>query len=135
MLLCGRYEGIDERALAYVDEELSLGDFVLTGGELAALAVVDAVARLIPGVLGNVGSSSSESFEEGLLEYPQYTRPATFRGVGIPAALQSGDHARIARWRRRRALEITRERRPDLFEKLELSPSDRRLLALPEEEL
>jgi len=135
ILLCGRYEGIDERALAHLDGEISLGDFVITGGELAALTVIDAVARLVPGVLGNLGSAGSESFEEGLLEYPQYTRPAVFRGVAVPQVLQEGNHARIARWRRWHALRLTRERRPDLFARLELSAADRKLLNLQEEEL
>jgi len=129
VLVCGRYEGIDERVLAYVDEELSLGDFVLQGGEVAALAVIEAAARLVPGVLGNRESAALESFAgEALLEGPQYTRPPEFRGAGVPEALLSGDHARIARWRRRQALLRTRERRPDLFEKLRLSPEDLRLL-------
>ena len=129
VLVCGRYEGIDERVLAYVDEELSLGDFVLQGGEVAALAVIEAAARLVPGVLGNRESAARESFAgEALLEGPQYTRPPGFRGAGVPEALLSGDHARIARWRRRQALLRTRERRPDLFEKLRLSPEDLRLL-------
>ena len=129
VLACGRYEGVDERVLAYVDEELSLGDFVLQGGEVAALAVIEAAARLVPGVLGNEESAASESFaREMMLEGPQYTRPPEFRGAGVPEALLSGDHARIARWRRRQALLRTRERRPDLFEKLRLSPEDLRLL-------
>ena len=129
VLVCGRYEGVDERVLSYVDEELSLGDFVLQGGEVAALAVIEAVARLVPGVLGNEESAASESFAgEMMLEGPQYTRPPEFRGAGVPPALLSGDHARIARWRRRQALLRTRERRPDLFEKLRLSPEDLRLL-------
>ncbi len=135
VLVCGRYEGVDERVRAYVDGEVSLGDFVLTGGELVALAVIDAVARLVPGILGNAGSTLSESFEDGLLEYPQYTRPAVFRGVEVPAILQSGDHARVARWRRWQALRWTGERRPDLLSRVSLSPEDRRLLALREEEL
>lgn len=135
VLVCGRYEGIDERVLSYVDGELSLGDFVLTGGELAAMVVVDAVARLVPGVLGNVGSSHSESFEGGLLEYPQYTRPPVFEGLEVPEILQCGDHARIHRWRRWKALQITKERRPDLLASQTLSEADRRLLALPEEKL
>jgi tRNA (guanine37-N1)-methyltransferase len=135
VLVCGRYEGVDERVMASVDGELSLGDFVLTGGELAALAVVDAVARLVPGVLGNEASPGSESFEEGLLEYPQYTRPPSFRGMDVPPVLQSGDHARIARWRRWHALALTRDRRPDLFARLQLSDADRRLLATPEGDL
>ncbi len=128
VLVCGRYEGVDERVLSYVDGELSVGDFVLTGGELAALCVVDAVSRLLPGVLGNVESAGSESFEEGLLEHPQYTRPPVFRGQAVPAVLQSGDHAKIARWRRWHALRLTRDRRPDLFSQLALSEADRKLL-------
>ncbi len=135
VLVCGRYEGVDERVLGFVDGEVSLGDFVLTGGELVALCVVDAVARLIPGVLGNAVSTASESFEDGLLEYPHYTRPAVFRGVEVPAVLQSGDHARVARWRRWQALRWTRLRRPDLLARAALSEEDRRLLALGEDEL
>lgn len=135
ILVCGRYEGVDERVMPYLDGELSLGDFILTGGEIAAMAVVDAVARLLPGVLGNVASSVAESFEEGLLEHPQYTRPPVFRGAEVPAVLQSGNHARIARWRRWKALTLTRERRPDLFGRLELGPADQKLLAKREEEL
>ncbi len=116
ILVCGRYEGVDERVLAFADEELSLGDFVLTGGELAALAVVDAVARLAPGVLGNELSAQSESFSrEGLLEGPQYTRPPEFRGQRVPEVLLSGDHAKIEAWRKEQALSRTRERRPDLL--------------------
>ncbi len=135
ILVCGRYEGVDERVMGHLDGELSLGDFILTGGEIAALAVVDAVARLLPGVLGNQASHVTESFEEGLLEHPQYTRPPVFRGAEVPAVLQSGDHARIARWRRWKALKLTEERRPDLFARLELSPADRKLLGKREEEL
>ncbi len=135
ILVCGRYEGVDERLLAYVDGELSAGDFILTGGELAALLLVDAASRLVPGVLGNASSATTESFEEGLLEHPQYTRPAVFRGSEVPAALQSGDHARIARWRRWQSLQLTRARRPDLFARLALSPEDQRLLATPEDAL
>jgi tRNA (guanine37-N1)-methyltransferase len=135
ILVCGRYEGVDERALSVVDEELSLGDFVLTGGELGALVVVDAVARLIPGVLGNVDSAVTESFESGLLEHPHYTRPPEWRGQGVPEVLQSGDHARIEKWRRWHSLKLTQERRPDLFAKLELSKADQKLLAKREDEL
>jgi tRNA (guanine37-N1)-methyltransferase len=125
-LVCGRYEGFDERVRAYVDEELSVGDYVLTGGEVAAMVVADAVVRLLPGVLGNAESVRSESHTEaGVLEYPQYTRPAEFRGQGVPSVLLSGDHGRIARWRRWQALRRTRARRPDLFEKLTLSPDER----------
>ena len=130
VLVCGRYEGVDERVRDYVDEELSIGDFVLTGGEFAALAVVDAVARLVPGVLGNEESSRSESFAGGpILEGPQFTRPPRFREQSVPPELLSGDHARIARWRRRQALVRTRERRPDLFARLSLSKEDEELLA------
>lgn len=135
ILVCGRYEGVDERALSVIDEELSVGDFILTGGELGALCVLDAVARLVPGVLGNAESLATESFESGLLEHPQYTRPPEFRGLPVPEVLQSGDHARIARWRRWHALQLTRARRPDLFEKLELSKADRQLLERREDEL
>ena len=115
-LLCGRYEGIDQRALdRVVDDEISLGDFVLAGGELAALCVIEAVVRLRPGALGNDESSRDESFSDGLLEYPHYTQPAEVRGVAVPEILRSGDHARIARWRRAQALRRTIERRPDLI--------------------
>ncbi len=116
VLVCGRYEGVDERVReGWVDEELSLGDFVLTGGELPALAVIDAVARLLPGVLGNEASHADESFEAGLLEYPQYTRPREFRGRTVPDVLLSGDHGRIRRWRAEQAADRTRRRRPDLL--------------------
>ena len=135
VLVCGRYEGVDERALKYVDGEVSLGDFVLTGGELAALSVLDAVARLVPGVLGNAESAMTESFEHGLLEHPHYTRPAEFRGAGVPAALQSGDHARIERWRRWQALKLTQARRPELFAKIVLSKADLKLLTRAEDDL
>jgi tRNA (guanine37-N1)-methyltransferase len=118
-LVCGRYEGFDERIRGYVAEEISLGDFVMTGGEVAAMAVVEACVRLLPGVLGNEESTTEESHapDVGLLEYPQYTRPAEFRGIGIPEALLSGHHAEIAKWRRAQAEERTRTRRPDLYEK------------------
>lgn len=115
-LLCGRYEGVDQRVVDHlVDDEISLGDFVLAGGELAALVVIEAVARLLPGTLGNEASSVDESFSDGLLEYPQYTRPAEFRGMTIPDVLRSGDHAKVARWRRAQALARTLRRRPDLI--------------------
>jgi tRNA (guanine37-N1)-methyltransferase len=135
ILVCGRYEGVDDRVRSYVDEELSVGDFVITGGELAALIVVDAVARLFPGVLGNECSPANESFSSGTLEYPHYTRPPEFRGDLVPAVLQSGNHDRIARWRRWQELNITRQRRPDLFASLVLSEADRQLLGLAEDEL
>jgi len=119
MLVCGRYEGFDERVRAHVAEEISLGDFVMTGGEVAAMAVVDACARLLPGVLGNEESTIDESHSPetgGLLEYPHYTRPAEFRGVRVPEVLAGGNHAEIARWRREQAVARTRARRPDLWE-------------------
>src|SRR5271170_3008333 len=118
-LLCGRYEGVDQRVADHlVDGELSVGDFVLAGGELAALVVVEAVARLLPDVLGNEESAKDESFAAGLLEYPQYTRPAEFRGWAVPEVLRSGDHGAMAAWRRRQALLRTAERRPDLLARL-----------------
>lgn len=120
MLICGRYEGFDERVRAHVHEEASLGDFVMTGGEVAAMAVVDACARLLPGVLGNEASTIDESHSPaigGLLEYPHYTRPVEFRGERVPEVLQGGNHAAIAAWRRERAIARTRERRPDLWER------------------
>ena len=126
MFLCGHYEGVDQRALDLcIDEELSIGDYVLTGGELAALVAVDAVARLIPGVLGSDESSSDESFTMGLLEYPQYTRPADFRGHKVPEVLLGGNHADIVAWRRREALALTRARRPELLETAPLTDADR----------
>jgi tRNA (guanine37-N1)-methyltransferase len=135
ILVCGRYEGVDERAVAMFDEELSLGDYILTGGELGALCVLDAVARLVPGVLGNAESAQTESFESGLLEHPHYTRPVEFEGQRVPEVLQSGDHARIARWRRWQSLTLTQARRPDLFATLTLSKADLKLLATREDEL
>ncbi|MHB1087453.1 MAG: tRNA (guanosine(37)-N1)-methyltransferase TrmD [Acidimicrobiales bacterium] len=129
-LLCGRYEGFDQRVLDLaVDMEVSLGDFVLAGGELAALCVIEAVVRLRPGALGNDESSVEESFSDGLLEYPQYTKPAVVRGREVPEILRSGDHARIARWRHAQALRATLERRPDLIERRGgLSDLDREIL-------
>jgi len=116
-LICGRYEGVDQRVVDHlVDDEISVGDVVLAGGEAAAIMVVEAVARLLPGVMGNGASAEDESFSQGLLEYPQYTRPATFRGWDIPPVLLSGDHGRIATWRRAMSLKRTLERRPDLIE-------------------
>jgi tRNA (guanine37-N1)-methyltransferase len=129
VLLAGRYEGIDERLIEReVDEELSLGDFVLSGGEIAAMAVIDAVARLLPGVLGDDESAAQDSFMQGLLDYPHYTRPESIDGEKVPAVLLSGDHARIARWRRKQALGRSFVRRPDLVEKLELSKDQQKLL-------
>jgi tRNA (guanine37-N1)-methyltransferase len=119
-LVCGRYEGFDERVRSYVDEEISLGDFVMTGGEIAAMAIVDSIVRLLPGVLGNEASTIEESHgESGLLEYPQYTRPAEFRGAAVPTVLAGGNHAEIRRWREEQALARTRARRPDLLAKRE----------------
>jgi tRNA (guanine37-N1)-methyltransferase len=128
-LICGRYEGFDDRVRDLVDEEVSLGDFVLNGGEIAALAIIEATARLLPGVIGNEGSLDEESHSAGVLEYPQYTRPRVFRGREVPEVLLSGDHARIARWRRKQALLRTRAVRPDLFAALQLDATDRALLA------
>jgi tRNA (guanine37-N1)-methyltransferase len=128
-LLCGRYEGVDERVVEHlVSDEISIGDYVLSGGELAALVLIDAVARLIPGVLGDPDGPWDDSHASGLLEYPQYTRPPEFRGWGVPEILLSGDHGRIARWRREQMLLRTRQRRPDLLEKAELSELDKKFL-------
>jgi len=119
-LVCGRYEGFDERVRAHVDEEISLGDFVMTGGEVSAMAVIEATARLLPGVLGNAESLTDESHGvDGLLEYPQYTRPAEFRGAGVPEVLKGGNHAEIAKFRREQAEARTRARRPDLWERIQ----------------
>jgi tRNA (guanine37-N1)-methyltransferase len=127
-LICGRYEGFDERIRSYVDEELSVGDFVLNGGEVPAMLVVDGAMRLLPGVVGNPESLEHESHAEVLLEYPQYTRPPVFREQQVPNVLLSGDHGAIARWRRRQSLCRTRDRRPDIWRELELSDEDRKLL-------
>jgi len=128
VLICGRYEGVDERAKTFVDEEISIGDYVLSGGEIPALVIIDTVARLLPGVLGNADSPTDESFSTGLLEYPQYTRPDEFRGLQVPSVLLSGDHGAVAAWRRREALRRTLERRPDLLDRAPLSDDDRRVL-------
>ncbi|WP_305043165.1 tRNA (guanosine(37)-N1)-methyltransferase TrmD [Geoalkalibacter sp.] len=128
IFVCGRYEGYDERIRTFVDVEYSLGDFVLTGGELAAMVMIDAIARLVPGVLGCEGSAAGDSFSDGLLEYPQYTRPAEFEGMRVPEVLLSGNHGEIARWRRLRQLERTVRRRPDLLEDAPLSAEERRLV-------
>jgi tRNA (guanine37-N1)-methyltransferase len=128
VIICGRYEGVDERVRDVVDEEISIGDYVLTGGELAALVVVDAVARMIPGVLGDEGASEDDSFSQGLLEYPQYTRPREFAGRTVPEVLLSGDHQAIEQWRREEALRRTWKRRPDLISRAGLSDEDQRIL-------
>ncbi len=130
LLLCGHYEGVDQRAIDLViDEELSIGDYVLTGGELGALVVIDAVARLIPGVLGRAESCVDESFSSGLLEHPHYTRPREYRGLSVPEVLLNGNHAQIDRWRRDESLRLTRERRPELLDGLALDRRDRAFLA------
>ena len=128
-LLCGHYEGVDQRALDLViDEEVSIGDYVLTGGELGAMVIIDAVSRLIPGVLGSEESSVDESFSSGLLEYPQYTRPREYRGMQVPEVLLNGNHAHINRWRRNESLRLTRERRPDLLQDFPLDKKDKAYL-------
>jgi tRNA (guanine37-N1)-methyltransferase len=128
VLVCGRYEGVDERVKAFVDEELSVGDYTLSGGELPAMVVIDAVARLIPGVLGNLKSPEEESFSDGLLEYPQYTRPEEFRGMKVPDVLLSGDHERIQKWRKEMSLNLTRERRPDLLSRTQFGAEEKKPL-------
>ncbi len=127
-LICGRYEGVDERVRHLVSDEISIGDYVLTGGELPALLVIDAVSRLLPGVLGDPDGALDDSHASGLLEYPHYTRPPEFRGEPVPDVLLSGDHARIARWRREQSLLRTLERRPDLLERADLSAADQKFL-------
>ena len=136
-LICGHYEGVDERVREHlVTDELSIGDYVLTGGELAAMIVVDATSRLLPGVLGDDESTLEESHSGGLLEYPHYTRPSEFRGWRVPDVLLSGNHTEIARWRRKEAIRKTRKSRPDLFEKLDLSSKvDMKLLKELDEDL
>jgi len=128
LLICGHYEGVDDRLGYYIDGMLSIGDYILTGGEIPALVVADAVTRLLPGVLGGDGATAEESFEEGLLEYPHYTRPRVFEGREVPAVLLEGDHGRIARWRRQEALRRTLAHRPDLLAKAVLSQEDREFL-------
>jgi tRNA (guanine37-N1)-methyltransferase len=128
LLVCGRYEGVDARVLDWIDEELAIGDYVLSGGELAALVVMDAVVRLLPGALGNVDSPRHDSHATGLLEHPQYTRPVEFRGRRVPDVLLSGDHAEIARWRRRESLRLTLARRPELLARAPLDDADRAFL-------
>ena len=129
VLLCGHYEGVDQRALdACIDEEISIGDYILTGGELAAMVLTDCVARFIPGVLGCAESPEEESFSDGLLEYPQYTRPRELDGRSVPEVLLSGDHAKIRAWRRRESLRATLRFRPDLLESADLSPDDLKIV-------
>lgn len=129
VLICGHYEGVDHRVEEYLaDELISIGDYVLTGGELGAMVIADAVARMVPGVLGAAGSAAEDSFYEPILEYPQYTKPAEYRGWRVPEVLLSGHHANIARWRRKEALRRTMKCRPDLMEKLTLSKEDRKLI-------
>lgn len=124
LLVCGRYEGMDERAYELADDVFSLGDYVLTGGELAAMVVIDSVVRLLPGALGDAMSAKDESFSDGLLEYAQYTRPASYRGMDVPEVLLGGDHAKVDAWRRRSAVERTARWRPDLIEGADLTPDE-----------
>lgn len=128
IFLCGHYEGIDERIYSYIDEEISLGDFVLTGGESAAIPIIDAIVRLVPGILKNEESYKDDSFYNGLLEYPQYTRPIDYEGDKVPDVLISGHHENIRKWRRLQSLLITKERRKDLFDEVELTKEDKKLL-------
>ncbi len=129
ILLCGHYEGVDQRALdACIDEEISIGDYILTGGELAAMVLTDCVARFIPGVLGSAESPEEESFSDGLLEYPQYTRPRELEGMEVPEVLLSGDHAKIKAWRRQESLRATKRFRPDLLAKAQLTDKEKRML-------
>jgi len=128
VILCGHYEGIDERVSTLVSDEVSVGDYVLTGGEIPAMVIVDATARLLPGALGDATSAAGDSFWDGLLDYPHYTRPRQWRGLEVPDVLISGDHERIRRWRRERSLERTRRRRPDLLEQAELTCEDLKIL-------
>ncbi len=128
LLFCGRYEGVDQRAREAFDAEISLGDFILNGGEVAAMAIMETVSRLVPGVVGNYDSTIEESYSQGLLEYPQYTRPEVVRGKRVPPILLSGDHGRVARWRRAQSLYRTHVRRPDLLDRIALTPEDQALL-------
>jgi tRNA (guanine37-N1)-methyltransferase len=122
-LLCGNYEGVDERVMTVVTREISLGDFVLTGGEIPALALINGTVRLMPGTIGKEESHQFDSFEDGLLDFPHYTRPADYQGLEVPEVLRSGNHAAIAAWRRQQQINRTRDRRPDLYEKWQLEPS------------
>ncbi len=135
ILVCGHYEGLDERVMSQIDEEISLGDFVLTGGEPAAAALVDSLVRFLPGVVGDRRSVEMDSFFNGLLDYPHYTRPRVFKGMEVPEVLLSGNHARIERWRKKQSLKNTLSKRPDLLEGVGLSEEDRRLLQEAREEL
>lgn len=128
MLVCGHYEGIDERIMSLVDDEISIGDFILTGGEIPSISIIDSVSRLIPDVLSSTESFEDESFYDGLLEYPQYTRPEEFRGLKVPEVLLSGHHEKIKEWRRFQSLKITKERRPDLYSKIELTKKDKKII-------
>ncbi|MGA7578548.1 MAG: tRNA (guanosine(37)-N1)-methyltransferase TrmD [Desulfobaccales bacterium] len=128
LLVCGHYEGVDERVKYYIDGMLSIGDYILTGGEIPALVVLDAVTRLLPGVLGGIGAAADDSFQTGLLEYPHYTRPRDFEGHRVPQVLLEGDHRRIREWRRQQALLRTRASRPDLLAKAPLAPEDRKFI-------
>jgi tRNA (guanine37-N1)-methyltransferase len=129
MLVCGRYEGVDERVRKHVvTHEISIGDYVISGGELAAMVLIDAVSRLIPGVVGSLESTMDDSFTTGLLQHPQYTRPSVFKGMAVPDILLSGNHAEIARWRRQESLRRTCERRPDLLDTAQLSDEDKRFI-------
>ncbi|RJQ52378.1 MAG: tRNA (guanosine(37)-N1)-methyltransferase TrmD [Nitrospiraceae bacterium] len=134
VFICGRYEGIDERVRTLVDEEVSIGDYVITGGELAALVIIDAVTRLVPGALGDEKSAEDESFSWGLLDYPHYTRPREFRGMKVPEVLVSGNHREIMLWRRKEALRKTVKVRPDLIDKVHLTDMDKKILKEIEEE-
>lgn len=136
ILLCGHYEGVDQRALdTCIDEEISIGDYILTGGETAAIVLVDCLSRFVPGVLGSADSPEEESFSDGLLEYPQYTRPRDLDGMTVPEVLLNGDHAKIREWRRRQSLAVTARLRPDLLETADLSDADRKMLKEIEKEM
>ena len=136
ILLCGHYEGVDQRALdTCIDEEISIGDYILTGGETAAIVLVDCLSRFVPGVLGSADSPEEESFSDGLLEYPQYTRPRDLDGMTVPEVLLNGDHAKIREWRRRQSLAVTARLRPDLLETADLSDADRKMLNEIEKEM
>ncbi|MBF0473179.1 MAG: tRNA (guanine(37)-N(1))-methyltransferase, partial [Nitrospirae bacterium] len=128
LLMCGRYEGVDERVRGFFDEEISIGDYILTGGELGALVIIDSVSRLLPGVLGNENSSVEDSFSDYLLDYPHYTRPSEFMGLKVPEVIMSGHHEQIRRWRRREALKNTIEKKPYLLKNVNLSDEDKQFI-------